>query len=38
MANLLNRLNSDTICAIATAMSDAGIGIIRVSGPNAIEI
>ena len=38
MANLLNRLNSDTICAIATAMSDAGIGIIRVSGPRAVEI
>jgi len=29
---------SDTICAIATAMSDAGIGIIRVSGPDAISI
>ena len=28
----------DTICAIATAMIDAGIGIIRVSGDRAIEI
>ncbi|WP_029323696.1 tRNA uridine-5-carboxymethylaminomethyl(34) synthesis GTPase MnmE [Butyrivibrio sp. AE3004] len=28
----------DTICAIATAMIDAGIGIIRVSGDKAIEI
>ena len=27
----------DTICAIATAMIDAGIGIIRISGPDAIE-
>ncbi len=28
----------DTICAIATAMIDSGIGIIRVSGENAISI
>ncbi|WP_408069739.1 tRNA uridine-5-carboxymethylaminomethyl(34) synthesis GTPase MnmE [Butyrivibrio sp. JL13D10] len=28
----------DTICAIATAMIDAGIGIIRVSGEKAIDI
>jgi tRNA modification GTPase len=27
----------DTICAIATAMIDAGIGIIRISGPDAIK-
>ena len=27
----------DTICAVATAMIDAGIGIIRISGPRAIE-
>ena len=27
----------DTICAIATSMIDAGIGIIRVSGDSAIE-
>ncbi|WP_026505489.1 tRNA uridine-5-carboxymethylaminomethyl(34) synthesis GTPase MnmE [Butyrivibrio sp. NC3005] len=29
--------NEDTIAAIATAMSDAGIGIIRVSGKKAIS-
>lgn len=29
--------NSDTICAIATAISNSGIGIIRVSGDDAIE-
>ncbi len=29
---------NDTIAAIATAMSDAGIGIIRVSGPQAVQI
>ena len=29
---------TDTIAAIATAMSDSGIGIIRVSGDEAIEI
>lgn len=28
----------DTIAAIATAMSDSGIGIIRISGEDAIEI
>ncbi|WP_026526249.1 tRNA uridine-5-carboxymethylaminomethyl(34) synthesis GTPase MnmE [Butyrivibrio sp. VCD2006] len=28
----------DTICAIATAMIDAGIGIIRVSGDRTLEI
>ena len=30
-------INQDTICAIATAQGGA-IGIIRVSGPRAIEI
>ena len=30
--------HDDTICAIATALSPAGIGIIRVSGDKAIEI
>ena len=29
---------TDTIAAIATAMSDSGIGIVRVSGEDAIEI
>lgn len=38
MANVLNNFSNDTICAIATAMSDAGIGIIRVSGEKAVEI
>ncbi len=28
----------DTICAVATAMSEAGIGIIRISGPDAINV
>lgn len=31
-------MKKDTIVAIATALSDSGIGIIRVSGPEAIEI
>ena len=30
--------HTDTIAAIATAMSDSGIGIIRVSGDEAIQI
>lgn len=28
----------DTICAIATGMGNAGIGIIRISGSNAIDV
>ena len=31
-------LNDDTICAIATALTPSGIGIIRVSGDDAIKI
>ena len=31
-------MNSDTIAAIATAISDSGIGIIRVSGKDAVSI
>jgi tRNA modification GTPase len=31
-------MNTDTIAAIATAVSDSGIGIIRISGENAINI
>lgn len=31
-------MNKDTICAIATAMSSSGIGIIRISGSEAITI
>lgn len=33
----MNMNHSDTICGIATALSNSGIGIIRVSGENAIE-
>ena len=28
----------DTICAIATPLSTGGIGVIRISGEDAIEI
>ncbi len=38
MSTVLNNYNNDTICAIATAMSDAGIGIIRISGKDAVSI
>ena len=38
MPSVLSTFSNDTICAIATAMSDAGIGIIRVSGPQALSI
>lgn len=31
-------MNSDTIAAIATAMSPSGIGIIRISGDNSLNI
>lgn len=31
-------MNTDTIAAIATAVSDSGIGIIRISGGDAIEV
>jgi tRNA modification GTPase len=31
-------VNSDTIAAIATAMSNSGIGIVRISGKNSITI
>ena len=31
-------MKTDTIAAIATALSDSGIGIIRVSGDEAIPI
>lgn len=31
-------MKTDTVAAIATAMSDSGIGIIRISGDEAIEI
>lgn len=31
-------MKTDTIAAIATALSDAGIGIVRVSGPDALSV
>ena len=31
-------LKSETIAAVATALNDSGIGIIRVSGDESIEI
>ena len=34
----MSSIKSDTIAAIATAISDSGIGIIRVSGDDAINI
>lgn len=34
----MNIFENDTIAAISTAMTNAGIGIIRVSGENAIEV
>lgn len=32
------RYNSDTIATISTAVSPAGIGIIRISGPDAMDV
>ena len=32
------RLHQDTICAIATPIGEAGIGLIRLSGPEALRI
>ena len=31
-------MKTDTIAAIATALSDSGIGIIRISGPEAVTV
>lgn len=31
-------MDSDTICAIATAPGEAGIGVVRVSGPRALPL
>ncbi|MBI2844142.1 MAG: tRNA uridine-5-carboxymethylaminomethyl(34) synthesis GTPase MnmE [Armatimonadetes bacterium] len=33
-----NELPSDTIAAVATAIGQSGIGIIRISGPQALEV
>ena len=38
MALMYDHVETDTIAAIATAMSEAGIGIIRISGPDAARI
>lgn len=37
MALNIDRLANDTIAAIATGMTEAGIGIIRISGPASFE-
>lgn len=37
-AERINDMRTDTIAAIATALSDSGIGIIRISGEEAITI
>lgn len=34
----MSLIKSDTIAAVATAMSDSGIGIVRVSGDDAVNI
>ena len=31
-------MKTDTIAAISTAMTDSGIGIVRISGKDAIQI
>ena len=31
-------MKTDTIAAIATAMTNSGIGIIRISGDEAVEV
>ncbi len=38
MALTFDRDQNDTIAAIATGMSEAGIGIVRISGPHAADI
>ena len=38
MALTFDRDQKDTIAAVATGMSEAGIGIVRISGPHANEI
>ncbi len=35
---MVNMFRSDTIAAVATGMTDSGIGIVRISGENAVEI
>ena len=38
MKSNMDRYENETIAAIATALSDSGIGIVRISGENAIYI
>lgn len=38
MALMYDHTTTDTIAAIATSMSEAGIGIVRISGPDAAAI
>ena len=35
---MISGFSLDTIAAVATAVADSGIGIIRISGPEAIEV
>ena len=35
---MVNYMKTDTIAAIATAMSNSGIGIVRLSGEEAVSI
>ena len=35
---MVNYMKTDTIAAIATALSDSGIGIIRISGSESLDI
>ena len=34
----MSEVTSSTIAAISTALSESGIGIIRVSGPDAVSV
>lgn len=38
MALIYDHFHNDTIAAIATAMAESGIGIIRISGPDAASV
>ena len=38
LVGVMYMMNSDTIAAVATALSDSGIGIVRISGPDAIKV
>ena len=34
---MIHTLNNDTIAAVSTALTNSGIGIIRISGDRAVE-